>query len=239
MSDRKEYQREYYIAHRERIVALRKERGDHRDRQEYNKSRRVPCPLCGKPKLRESKLCLLCAYPNSILSKEERAKIRKEKDKIYRQANKEKIYARIKKRRATDSKFRERINNANRIYHQTHKESIRIRKQKYHRENREHFNEKHREYMRRLYSTPKGKKKFLEYRKKFNESLELRRKKYDLLWIQYLPCSVCGSYAKREVDHIIEQCNGGTDDLDNLRVLCFTHHRKAGYGRHSTWKAGD
>ena len=35
-------------------------------------------------------------------------------------------------------------------------------------------------------------------------------------------CAWCGSTDKLSVDHIIQRQHGGTDDLSNLRVLCFS-----------------
>jgi 5-methylcytosine-specific restriction endonuclease McrA len=54
-------------------------------------------------------------------------------------------------------------------------------------------------------------------------------------------CALCGGSGD-EVDHVVPRSEGGTDDPDNLRVLCAPCHkvksdreRKAGYRRR--WKA--
>ena len=33
-------------------------------------------------------------------------------------------------------------------------------------------------------------------------------------------CSLCGSTQKLQIDHILPVCNGGTNELSNLRILC-------------------
>lgn len=37
-------------------------------------------------------------------------------------------------------------------------------------------------------------------------------------------CNNCGSFDKLGVDHIIARINGGTDDYENLQVLCSKHN---------------
>ena len=37
-------------------------------------------------------------------------------------------------------------------------------------------------------------------------------------------CTRCGSRHRLEIDHIVALAEGGTDDLDNLRVLCRDCH---------------
>jgi hypothetical protein len=142
-----------------------------------------------------------------------------ERSKTYRQAH-------LEERRQKD---RERYNHIK--DDPAYKEQRRQRYEAY----KERDNQRRRDFNR----TPEGKAYFMQQRIKHQDSPLLKENKYKLLWLDYLPCQDCGSYDRREVDHITEKCNGGSDELDNLRVLCFTHHRKSGYGRHSTWRASD
>lgn len=41
-------------------------------------------------------------------------------------------------------------------------------------------------------------------------------------------CAVCGSDERLTVDHIVPKARGGTDELDNLRVLCLKCNAKKG-----------
>jgi 5-methylcytosine-specific restriction endonuclease McrA len=63
-------------------------------------------------------------------------------------------------------------------------------------------------------------------------SLFVKNKSY-LLNILHKTCEVCGTSDSLEVDHVIPRKAGGKSDIENLRVLCFTHHRAIGTGRHS------
>lgn len=46
-------------------------------------------------------------------------------------------------------------------------------------------------------------------------------------------CEECGedNFAILETHHIIERCNGGTDDPTNLKLLCPSCHRKSHFGQ--------
>lgn len=55
---------------------------------------------------------------------------------------------------------------------------------------------------------------------------------YRLRWVVLqrdgFACQYCGAAApdvKLEVDHVLAVCNGGTDDLDNLRTSCYACNR--------------
>ena len=57
-------------------------------------------------------------------------------------------------------------------------------------------------------------------------------KRYDVLRRDKFQCVLCGasgSEAKLEVDHLIPVSQGGTDDIGNLRCLCFRCNR----GKHA------
>lgn len=41
-------------------------------------------------------------------------------------------------------------------------------------------------------------------------------------------CVECGSAKFLEIDHVVRYIDGGSDDLENLRVLCESCHRKRG-----------
>lgn len=41
-------------------------------------------------------------------------------------------------------------------------------------------------------------------------------------------CVVCGTTENPTVDHIIPKSKGGTDDLENLRVMCKKHNTSKG-----------
>ena len=39
-------------------------------------------------------------------------------------------------------------------------------------------------------------------------------------------CAICGwNESTCDIHHIIEKCNGGTDDVSNLIIVCPNHHR--------------
>lgn len=38
-------------------------------------------------------------------------------------------------------------------------------------------------------------------------------------------CARCGSAERLELDHIVPLWNGGTNDPDNLQLLCYTCHK--------------
>ena len=48
-----------------------------------------------------------------------------------------------------------------------------------------------------------------------------------------MPCTVCGTREDLHAHHIIPVEEGGTDDLDNLIILCEAHHIGSGTGIHS------
>lgn len=85
--------------------------------------------------------------------------------------------------------------------------------------------EQHKDYLRR---NP-------DKRIQTKESPLLKENRKYLLTTTNTPCKVCGGYDRREVDHVILRSQGGSDELDNLQVLCFKHHRGAGTGKHSAW----
>ena len=50
-------------------------------------------------------------------------------------------------------------------------------------------------------------------------------------------CKLCGIYlpkSKRTIDHIIPRCEGGSDELSNLRLACYP----CNHGRHHLTKIG-
>lgn len=146
-------------------------------------------------------------------------------------ANSTEIYARLKaKRQANPEHFKEIA--------ARYEPKRRDKKIAYLRQYRAQNPEKMRQQRLVYYRSPKGKAYFMKARKRHQDSPQLKANKYHLLWIEYCPCQECGAYAEREVDHITPKAQGGSDDLENLRVLCFTHHRKSGSGRHSVRRGG-
>lgn len=68
--------------------------------------------------------------------------------------------------------------------------------------------------------------------KKYGRSSMTNSKRYDVLRRDQFQCVLCGSSGSEsnlEVDHIIPVSKGGSDDMDNLRCLCFRCNR----GKHS------
>lgn len=47
-----------------------------------------------------------------------------------------------------------------------------------------------------------------------------------LLYQRKEACVQCESKVRRQVDHIVPVAEGGSDELDNLQVLCFKCHKK-------------
>jgi 5-methylcytosine-specific restriction endonuclease McrA len=41
-------------------------------------------------------------------------------------------------------------------------------------------------------------------------------------------CVKCGTHLELTIDHKIPRALGGTDDLDNLQTMCFTHNTSKG-----------
>ena len=48
-----------------------------------------------------------------------------------------------------------------------------------------------------------------------------------------MPCIVCGARENLHTHHIVALADGGSDDLENLVVLCETHPIGSGTGIHS------
>lgn len=151
----------------------------------------------------------------------------------YNQEHSAEINARLRARRQANPEHFKAINNRYESKRRT-SERFKAYQRNYRLTNRDRINAQRVAY----YRTPHGKQVFMESRRRHHDSRFLRENKYYLLWIINAPCQECGSYHRREVDHIIPRSQGGSDKLSNLRILCFTHHRKAGSGRHSTWRAG-
>ncbi len=59
------------------------------------------------------------------------------------------------------------------------------------------------------------------------------KNRYHLITELGLPCRVCGTRENLHAHHIIAVEDGGSDDVENLVVLCETHHIGAGTGIHS------
>ena len=219
-----------------------------------------PCPKCGQRMWRYAKQCFGCTGKKHR-TPEERIEYRRAKGRRLYQRNKIKKLAKDKERYHKDP---ERFRAEKRAYIAAHREEMCLRaKRDYHEHRQERLvtdhayrlrnhdsvKRKQRErYLqidkvilkeRRLayYRSDKGKACFMRARVKHRDSPELLKLKYQLLWIEHRPCATCGSYDHREVDHIVERASGGQDDVSNLQVLCFTHHRKAGHGKHSVWRA--
>ena len=57
--------------------------------------------------------------------------------------------------------------------------------------------------------------------------------RYHLIYELGLPCVVCGAREDLHVHHVVAVEDEGTDDLENLVVLCETHHIGSGTGFHS------
>lgn len=55
-------------------------------------------------------------------------------------------------------------------------------------------------------------------------SREQRRSRF-VLQRDELRCYVCGNLNATEVDHVIPLCEGGSDDLDNLKAICAPDHK--------------
>jgi 5-methylcytosine-specific restriction endonuclease McrA len=46
-------------------------------------------------------------------------------------------------------------------------------------------------------------------------------------------CAICGKVSDHtEIDHIIPLWNGGTDEVDNLQVVCYECHKKKSADEH-------
>jgi hypothetical protein len=222
-----------------------------------------PCPQCGEIMYRYSKKCFACSGKRHR-TPEERLELRRAKNRRSYRRNIEKCY--IKNHRYYEAN-KEKLKAKQREYNRRESRRINQRLKKLRAEHPEHFkaiadryeakrrnSEWYKQYQRNYrfknrdeinkkrvayFRTAKGHEYFVKRQLKHKQSKLLIQNKYYLLWTLNLPCEECGSYKRREIDHILERFNGGSDELDNLRVLCFKHHRQAGYGRHSTWRAGD
>jgi hypothetical protein len=67
----------------------------------------------------------------------------------------------------------------------------------------------------------------------FKRPQQYWRNRYELVIEQNRPCAVCGTFDELEVHHLTRIRDGGSDELSNLVVLCFTHHRGSETGVHS------
>jgi len=74
--------------------------------------------------------------------------------------------------------------------------------------------------------TSRSKAHRAEGKYRYHRSAKVRRHFGDL------PCFICGwSEATCDVHHIVPRRDGGSNDLDNLVILCPNHHRLADQGK--------
>ena len=63
---------------------------------------------------------------------------------------------------------------------------------------------------------------------RFRKRPDKLRQSTEIKCLQSLPCEICGwKEATRDIHHIINVKDNGTDDLSNLVALCPNHHRMA------------
>lgn len=104
--------------------------------------------------------------------------------------------------------------------------------------NRQYWKERYSNWIKK----PKRKPKDDRVAKKRNKFSQLNPEMYDKNLIKELRnklislygeiCSRCDSTEKIVVDHIISRALGGTNDLNNLQLLCWNCNKKKGlYGK--------
>lgn len=122
-----------------------------------------------------------------------------------------------------------------RASYRRHAEERKACVRRYKKENAEKVNA----YERNYRSTPKGRVIHAKITNKYlaSEKGELWRRRHGihswyrkalyLISVEERPCVVCDEADKMvlECDHILARCLGGTDDWDNLQVLCKSCHR--------------
>jgi 5-methylcytosine-specific restriction endonuclease McrA len=85
-----------------------------------------------------------------------------------------------------------------------------------------------REYITSLFKNPNN----LHYEGASPERLGwllVRKKMKELVFMRDIhECKYCGSTENLEIDHIIPLAKGGTNELDNLQILCKKCNRKKG-----------
>lgn len=209
------------------------------------------CEVCSSPLAKRARLTLCPSCRKNQYNKEY-YKVHQEelktKQRIWSKDNQ--IYAReqARLRHVRNKDARNAKNREWRLAHPTYDHDKHIknrehnlaRMHKYYWANRDKRIKYSREY-RKLYPEKQhqsyakwaSKKEFL-----YKRPREYWHNRYILLYIQKLPCSVCGSLEKREIHHIIPVSKKGSHSLENLQVLCFTCHRQAGYGLHSINQKG-
>lgn len=76
----------------------------------------------------------------------------------------------------------------------------------------------------KLLREKRGKKKADVEKRLYEKQFKINRK--IVLILDNYQCRECGSKDNLHVHHIIERCNGGTNDTDNLITLCKDCHKQ-------------
>jgi len=241
-------------AHRRRLrekgkmIKFCKECGKEFEAGEHNHYQIFCCGRCGERNWRRNNREKI-----REMSKRYREKNRekcREKERRYREKNKEKVRER---KGIYREKNREKIREKGRIYYRKNREKCREKDRRYYRKNREKIREMSKRYREK--NREKCREKERRYREKNKEKVRERngvkrhrrraRKKgnggsftaQQIRELRKQSQGICKGY-KREphfvgeealtIDHIIPLCKGGTNNIDNIQLLCLSCNCKKG-----------
>lgn len=229
--------------------------------------------LCFEVNMEATKICTKCGKSKSATEeywyKQEQGAMglqaackvcAKERMRLYREANREKINKRSQQRYTTNpdkirqngkryyEANREKIREHHRHYYEANKEKVNERSRQYYAANAEKISERHKRYreVNREKIAERHRRYSLSNPEKNREKQHRRRARKTGNGGDYTPyrwkklcafyddrCVCCGEQKPLTVDHVIPLSLGGTNSIDNIQPLCVNCNSRKG-NRHAT-----